>query len=87
MTKTVSLTEAKKRFPELVEDAIRGESTIITRYGKPHVVLVPTNPGIDGDTSDLTDSTKWEKVHVPGITNSRTGLEFWREKRSGDSPQ
>ena len=87
MTKRVSLTEAKNRFPELVEDAIRGESTIITRYGKPHVALVPTNPEIDGDTSDLMDSTKWEKLHVPGITNSRTGLEFWREKRSGSSQQ
>lgn len=87
MTKRVSLTEAIKRFPDLVEDAIRGESTIITRYGKPHVALVPANPEIDGDTSDLMDSTKWEKLHVPGITNSRTGLEFWREKRSGSSQQ
>ncbi len=81
MNNTVSLTEAKKRFPELVEAVIRGESTIITRYGKPHVAVVPAKPEIDGHTSDLMDTTKWEKIHVPGITNSRTGLEFWREKR------
>ena len=37
---TVGLTEAKKRFEELVERAEQGERIRITRYGKPQVDMV-----------------------------------------------
>ena len=37
---TVGLTEAKKRFEELVERAEQGERIRITRYGKPMADLV-----------------------------------------------
>ena len=34
---------ARKRFPTLVEQAARGESTIITKHGKPYAALVPVS--------------------------------------------
>jgi prevent-host-death family protein len=37
---TVGLTEAKKRFEELVELAVQGERIRITRYGKPMADMV-----------------------------------------------
>ena len=38
--KTISLTNARKRFSRLVE-ASRGESIVITRFGKPVAKLEP----------------------------------------------
>jgi len=37
---TVGLTEAKRRFEELVELAMGGERIRITRYGKPQADMV-----------------------------------------------
>jgi prevent-host-death family protein len=37
---TVGLTEAKKRFEELVELAVQGERIRITKYGKPKADMV-----------------------------------------------
>lgn len=37
---TVGLTEAKRRFEELVERAMRGERIRITRHGKPKADMV-----------------------------------------------
>jgi prevent-host-death family protein len=37
---TVGLTEAKRRFEELVELAVQGERIRITRYGKPKADMV-----------------------------------------------
>jgi len=37
---TVGLTEAKRRFEELVERAVQGERIRITRYGKPVADMV-----------------------------------------------
>jgi prevent-host-death family protein len=41
MAGTMSVTEAKAVLSLLVEDAIRGEETIITKYGKPVAKIVP----------------------------------------------
>ena len=35
--------EARKRFPSLVDQAARGEPTIITKHGKPYAALVPAS--------------------------------------------
>lgn len=35
--------QARKRFPALVEQAARGEPTIITKHGKPYAALVPAS--------------------------------------------
>jgi antitoxin (DNA-binding transcriptional repressor) of toxin-antitoxin stability system len=37
---TVGLTEAKRRFEELVERAVQGERIRITKYGKPKAEMV-----------------------------------------------
>ncbi|HEX9903690.1 MAG TPA: type II toxin-antitoxin system Phd/YefM family antitoxin [Propylenella sp.] len=39
--KTVQLREAKARLSALVEAAVSGEPTTITRHGKPAAMLVP----------------------------------------------
>jgi prevent-host-death family protein len=41
MAGTMSVTEAKAQLSLLVEDAIRGEETIITKHGKPVAKIVP----------------------------------------------
>jgi prevent-host-death family protein len=44
--------QARRNFPALVEQAARGEPTIITKHGKPYAALVPAsylsqNVGVD----------------------------------------
>jgi len=33
--------QARKRFPALVEEAARGNPTLITKHGRPYAALVP----------------------------------------------
>lgn len=40
MTRSVPLAEAKAKLSECIRDAERGESVVITRYGKPVAALV-----------------------------------------------
>ncbi len=35
--------QARRRLPELLDKAHRGETTIITKHGKPYAALVPLN--------------------------------------------
>lgn len=37
---TVQLRDAKAKLSALVEDAARGETAVITRYGKPRAVIL-----------------------------------------------
>jgi prevent-host-death family protein len=39
--KQLKLRDAKAKLSEVVEDALRGEPTTITRYGRPAAVVVP----------------------------------------------
>ena len=39
--KSIGVSEAKKRFSELLERVSRGEKITITRHGAPTAVLVP----------------------------------------------
>lgn len=39
-TRTVTATEAKTRFGPLLEDAMRGETVVITRHNAPKAVLL-----------------------------------------------
>ena len=41
---THSVDEAKKRLPELIERALKGEDVVITRHGLPVVELKPVPP-------------------------------------------
>ncbi len=44
MTQTVSVDEAKKQLPELLEQALAGNEVIITDHGQPSARLVPIAP-------------------------------------------
>ena len=35
--------QARKRFPSLIEEAARGNATLITKHGKPYAALVPAS--------------------------------------------
>jgi prevent-host-death family protein len=39
-----SIAEAKKRLPELIDRALRGEDVVITRGGHPVIALKPISP-------------------------------------------
>jgi len=86
MVKIVSVTEAKSQLSALVEDAIRGKETIITKHGKPVARIVPiTKPRIvfgllEGqlpEFDDLDPSEPWLPKEAIGV---------WRKslERSGD---
>jgi prevent-host-death family protein len=38
---SVGVEEARKQLPTLLERAHRGETTVITKHGKPHAAVVP----------------------------------------------
>jgi prevent-host-death family protein len=41
MTSTMSVSEARRNFGELLDRVERGERIVITRYGKPFVAVIP----------------------------------------------
>ena len=41
--RTMGAEEARKLFPSLVESASRGQTTIITKHGKPFAAVVPVS--------------------------------------------
>jgi|LauGreDrversion4_2_1035121.scaffolds.fasta_scaffold235787_3 prevent-host-death family protein len=86
MVRIMSVTEAKSQLSALVEDAIRGKETIITKHGKPVARIVPiTKPRIvfgllEGklpEFDDLDPSEPWLPKEAIGV---------WRKslERSGD---
>lgn len=40
MAKTISANDASRNFGEVIDGALRGEDYVVTRYGKPRVVVV-----------------------------------------------
>ncbi len=40
MVKSISANEASRNFGNVIDGALRGEDYVITRYGKPKVVVV-----------------------------------------------
>jgi prevent-host-death family protein len=63
---TVGLTEAKRRFEELVERAGQGERIRITRYGKLKAEIAPSQANRRG-----TSATRKARKH-PGKAPSRS---------------
>jgi prevent-host-death family protein len=43
--KTMQLREAKAKFSALVEAAEKGETTIVTKHGRPAAMVVPMHEG------------------------------------------
>ena len=39
--RSMGVEEARKVFPHLIESALQGKTTVITRHGKPSAVVVP----------------------------------------------
>ena len=54
----IGLTEAKTRFPELLERVARGEKITITRQGKPVALLVPAEPESSPDIKNVIEEFK-----------------------------
>jgi len=76
MVRIMSVTEAKSQLSALVEDAIRGKETIITKHGKPVARIVPiTKPRIvfgllEGklpEFDDLDPSEPWLPKEAIGV--------------------
>ena len=86
MVRIMSVTEAKSQLSALVEDAIRGKETIITKHGKPVARIVPiTKPRIvfgllEGKLPEFDDLDPSE----PLLPKEAIGV--WRKslERSGD---
>lgn len=76
--KTLSVKEIRSRLSEAITDAEAGDTTVITRYGKPVAVIGPTpqSPPPFPDLSEFRASIKQR-----GKTLTETLLELRREDR------
>ena len=69
---------ARKHFPALVEQAARGEPTIITKHGKPYAALVPASyltqneAGIDIRTLRGSGKGLWGRSVKRGLNAMRS---------------
>jgi prevent-host-death family protein len=80
MVKFVSVTVAKAQFSELVEDAIRGEETIITKHGKPVAKVVPySKPKV---IFGLLEGRfpEWDDVDFDDNSHMDEAWAIWRKK-------
>ncbi len=80
MLKFVSVTVAKAQFSELVEDAIRGEETIITKHGKPVAKVVPySKPKV---IFGLLEGRfpEWDDVDFDDNSHMDEAWAIWRKK-------
>ena len=64
--------QARRRLPELLDRAHRGETTIITMHGKPYAALVPLN----------ALPTRGPQVNIASFRGS--GKHCWSEKPGQD---
>jgi len=52
-TTTIQATDAARQIGRLFDRASRGETILVTRYGRPYAVISPPPPeGADGPQSD-----------------------------------
>jgi prevent-host-death family protein len=80
MVKFLSVTVAKAQFSELVEDAIRGEETIITKHGKPVAKVVPySKPKV---IFGLLEGRfpEWDDVDFDDNSHMDEAWAIWRKK-------
>ncbi len=76
----MSVTVAKAQFSELVEDAIRGEETIITKHGKPVAKVVPySKPKV---IFGLLEGRfpEWDDVDFDDNSHMDEAWAIWRKK-------
>lgn len=80
MVKFVSVTVAKAQFSELVEDAIRGEETVITKHGKPVAKVIPySKPKV---IFGLLEGRfpEWDDVDFDDNSHMDEAWAIWRKK-------
>ena len=79
----MSVTEAKAVLSELVEDAIRSEETIITKYGKPVAKIVPIEKPkiIFGLLEGKLEG--WDDVDFDDTSHMDEAWANWRKKLEG----
>lgn len=76
-------TEAKAQLSALVEDAIRGRETVITKHGKPVAKLVPYSPPkvifglLEGKIPE------WDDIDPSAPRLSAEALASWKSKLEG----
>ena len=76
----MSVTVAKAQFSELVEDAIRGEETIITKHGRPVAKVVPySKPKV---IFGLLEGRfpEWDDVDFDDNSHMDEAWAIWRKK-------
>jgi prevent-host-death family protein len=80
MVKFLSVTVSKAQFSELVEDAIRGQETIVTKHGKPVAKVIPyVKPKV---IFGLLEGKipEWENVDFDDNSHMDQAWADWRKK-------
>lgn len=77
----MSVTEAKSQFSSLVEDAIRGEETIITKHGKPVAKIIPyERPKLILGLLEGKMPDGWEEIDFDDNSHMDEAWAKWRRK-------
>jgi antitoxin (DNA-binding transcriptional repressor) of toxin-antitoxin stability system len=75
MSRQVNLYEAKTQLSRLVEDAAKGDTIIIAKYGKPMAKLGPV----------VADSNRPRKLgQFSGDTKNIDWVQWWRDWKTAD---
>lgn len=63
--KTIGIFEAKTHFTALCDEVLRtGQPTMVSKRGKPLVLVTPIPPNKDGEREGILSAwMKWEKNH------------------------
>ena len=72
----VGSEKARKKLPELLDDAKNGKRTMITKHGEPYAVIVPIDQGISAPTGGVlgllgTGEGLWGKSPEKFVRNLR----------------
>jgi prevent-host-death family protein len=69
--KTVSATEASRSFAAILDQAERGETTVVTRGGKRIAVIGPTTSGNAGILRQLLEASPTDDHFGPDVRTVR----------------
>jgi antitoxin (DNA-binding transcriptional repressor) of toxin-antitoxin stability system len=66
--KTIGIFEAKTHFTALCDEVLRtGQPTMVSKRGKPWVLVTPVSPDADGERQGILSSwMQWENDHPDG---------------------
>jgi prevent-host-death family protein len=72
--KTMQLRDAKAQFSQVIEDAVAGEPTTITRHGTPVAIVVPI------EQADRVMGRQPKKTFGQHLLEFPGGIEFERDQ-------